>query len=290
MGSRVAASAPVRARSLRGWLVSRDGITTEEAAESRLLEGHRAGERRRRHRAVHAPAATETFLAHHVAIETGGRLAPYVLPNPLGPRQRAFKRALDVAVALVLLVLALPVLVVAAIAIKLDSRGPVLFPHVRFGAGGRRFRCYKLRTMHETEEDEEHQRYVAAMIRGEAPTENGLFKRASNPRITPVGRLLRRLSVDELPQLWNVLKGDMSVVGPRPPVPVEAALYGAREWQRLRMKPGLTGLAQLRGRSALRFDLIVSADLEYASRWTPLLDLVILARTPVAVLTGRGAA
>jgi lipopolysaccharide/colanic/teichoic acid biosynthesis glycosyltransferase len=209
--------------------------------------------------------------------------------HPLRPHQRAFKRALDILLAGTLLLLTIPLLVVAALAVKLESRGPALFCHPRLGFGGRPFKCYKLRTMRAGADDEAHRQHVAAMIRGQAKPENGLFKLASNPRITPLGRIIRKLSIDELPQLWNVLRGEMSVVGPRPPVLEEAAAYTSAEWRRLVMKPGLTGLAQLRGRSGLRFDLIVAADLEYAQTWTPLLELRILARTPYAVLSGRGA-
>lgn len=188
------------------------------------------------------------------------------------------------------MVIALPVLIAAAIAVRLTSPGPVLFRHIRVGAGGRPFWCYKLRTMSVGANDVGHNEFIAAMVRSEATPENGLFKQASNPRITPVGRVLRRWSIDELPQLWNVIRGDMSIVGPRPPVPEEAVMYTPHAWRRLCVKPGLTGLAQLRGRSGLRFDLIVASDLEYALHWTPWLELKILVRTPLAVLTGRGAA
>jgi lipopolysaccharide/colanic/teichoic acid biosynthesis glycosyltransferase len=213
-----------------------------------------------------------------------------VLANPLDRAERAVKRGIDLLVAVPLLLLSLPLLILAALAVKLDSHGPVFFCHDRVGMGRHHFRCYKLRTMTGSDDDDAHRAYVAAMIRCQASPENGLYKRASNPRITRVGRVLRRLSVDELPQLWNVVKGDMSMVGPRPPVLTEAAEYGAEDWQRLRVKPGITGLAQLRGRSALRFDEIVAADIEYAERWTPLLDIAILARTPLVVVSGRGVA
>ncbi len=239
------------------------------------------------------PGVTEAFplrLVPTAGHELANNQDEQTLANPLGLLARVVKRALDLVVAVPLLLLALPVLLVAAIAIKLDSPGPVIFAHDRVGMGRHRFRCYKLRTMGGSDDDEAHRSYVAAMIRCQATPENGLFKRASNPRITRVGRVLRRLSIDELPQLWNVVIGNMSVVGPRPPVLAEAEVYTEAEWQRLRMKPGITGLAQLRGRSALRFDQIVAADVEYAERWTPLLDLQILARTPFVVVSGRGAA
>lgn len=243
--------------------------------------------------ALSEPGFAETLTLRLAPQDQCNRDVDYVdagLANPLRPAQRAVKRLLDLTVAIPMLLVSLPVLLLAAVAIKLDSPGPVLFRHDRVGMGKRLFRCCKLRTMVGAEDDEAHRAYAAAMIKCQAMPENGLYKRASNPRITRVGRLLRRLSIDELPQLWNVIAGDMSLVGPRPPVLTEAAVYSEADWQRLRVKPGITGLAQLRGRSALRFDQIVSADVEYADRWTPLLDLRILARTPFAVMSGRGAA
>jgi lipopolysaccharide/colanic/teichoic acid biosynthesis glycosyltransferase len=270
-------NAPTRERATRHRLVVGDN-----ASRSFVIDEQGAG-------------ATIRWILPHPDIvpETTGYLRRDELDSellgPMGTTERAVKRIVDILLALVLLVLAIPVLITAAIAIKLDSPGPVIFRDVRVGLGRRTFWCYKLRTMRVAEDDEAHREYVAAMIRCHAVPENGLFKRASNPRVTPVGHVLRRFSIDELPQLWNVLKGEMSMVGPRPPVLAEAAIYTEREWRRLGMKPGLTGLAQLRGRSGLRFDLIVASDIEYACRWSPMLDLKILARTPLAVLSGRGA-
>lgn len=211
-------------------------------------------------------------------------------PNPLSLPDRVFKRMLDIFLSVLLIVLTLPLLVVAIIAVTIESPGPAIYRHQRLGIRGRRFWCYKLRTMTVAEDSESHKDFVAAMVHSTATPENGLFKQASNPRITPLGRLLRRLSIDELPQAWNVLKGDMSVVGPRPPILAEAAAYSGHHWERLSVRPGLTGLAQIRGRSALRFDLIVAADIEYTRTWSPLLELKILTRTPLMVLSGRGVA
>ncbi|MDQ4144742.1 MAG: sugar transferase [Actinomycetota bacterium] len=224
------------------------------------------------------------------------RVAPFglvergLLTEPLTLPTRVFKRTLDLFLATTLLLVLLPVLLVAALAIKLDSPGPILFRQPRLGAGGRRFSCLKLRTMVMSDDDDNHRSYVRAMIRSAAPPVEGLFKLRTNPRITRVGRFLRRYSIDEAPQLWNVLRGDMSVVGPRPPVLLEAEAYGDVDWQRLRVKPGLTGLAQIRGRSGLRFDQIVAADVEYADSWSLWLELKILFFTPFAVVSGRGAA
>lgn len=206
------------------------------------------------------------------------------------PAARAFKRGLDVVVSLTALVLALPVLIIAAVAIKLDSPGPVFFRQERIGALGRRFRIYKLRTMVVGNDDSLHRAYVAALIRGTAPKHDGMFKLVRDPRITRVGRVLRRLSIDEVPQLWNVVRGEMSLVGPRPALPAEVVLYDERALQRLAAKPGVTGLPQVSGRCELTFAEIVELDLEYLNRWSPWLELQILLRTPLAIVSKRGAA
>jgi len=210
--------------------------------------------------------------------------------DPLPPLGRAVKRALDVALALVGLLLALPLLIVAAAAVRAETPGPAIFRQVRVGANGRRFRLYKLRTMHHGNDNAAHLAYVARLMDGTAERCGELFKLADDPRITTVGRFLRHFSIDELPQLWNVLKGDMSLVGPRPPLPAEIRIYSARAWERLRVKPGLTGLWQVSGRAALPFDEMVSLDLHYWQQWSLRADAAILLRTPRTVLTGRGAA
>jgi lipopolysaccharide/colanic/teichoic acid biosynthesis glycosyltransferase len=207
----------------------------------------------------------------------------------LPPWARCFKRTVDLVLATALGLVAVPVLVLAMIAVSLDSRGPVIFKQVRLGAGGRRFTLFKLRTMVEGNDDSIHQSYVEALIGGQAEPIDGTFKLMTDPRITRVGRVLRRLSVDELPQLWNVLKGDMSLIGPRPPLPREAALYDAWTRQRLRMKPGLTGLWQVNGRCQRSFHEMVAYDIGYEESWSPWLDLKIVVRTPGAVLSRRGA-
>ena len=202
---------------------------------------------------------------------------------------RWFKRVLDVLIATCALILVLPVMAVVAIAIQVDTKGPVLFSQVRVGADGRRFRLYKFRSMQVANDDRSHSEYVASLIRGDAVQHDGVYKLRNDPRITPIGGVLRRYSLDELPQLWNVLKGDMSLVGPRPPLPNEVALYDAEAMQRLRVRPGLTGLWQVSGRSELTFREMVALDVEYWKRWTPATDLAILLRTPATVLSGRGA-
>lgn len=228
-----------------------------------------------------APSPTQTAVVSPSLVDPGVRLSP---------ASRAFKRLLDLCLAPVLLVLALPVLLVAVVAVRLDSKGPAIFRQVRLGAGGRQFRLYKLRTMFVDGDDAAHRAYTAALIAGSASRQDGMFKLVGDPRITRVGRFLRRLSIDEVPQLWNVIRGDMSLVGPRPPLPNEAALYDAWARQRLSAKPGITGLWQVSGRCRLSFDEMVTLDLRYLQEWSPLLELKIVLKSPVVVLLRRGAA
>ena len=193
------------------------------------------------------------------------------------------KRALDVAGAMVGLLLSIPILAIAMLAIAIESRGPVLYHQIRIGRDGRQFRVHKLRTMRVDNDDREHGAYVAALIDGSAPRHGDLFKIRDDPRCTRVGRFLRESSIDELPQLWNVLLGEMSLVGPRPSTPAEAALMDAVARRRQDVKPGMTGLWQVCGRSRLGYDEMIDLDLRYVGTWSPLGDLGILVRTPLAV-------
>jgi lipopolysaccharide/colanic/teichoic acid biosynthesis glycosyltransferase len=222
-------------------------------------------------------------------LATRPALFSHNLANPLSRSARFFKRAFDLVLASASLIVALPVLVVAVIAIRADSRGRAVFKQLRLGASGREFVMYKLRTMTVDNDESLHQAYIEALITGEAEPLDGAFKLMADPRVTTVGRVLRRLSIDELPQLWNILKGDMSLIGPRPALPREAALYDARAWQRVRTKPGLTGLWQVNGRCEVSFEEMLRNDLLYGDTWTPWLDIKILLRTPGAVLSRRGA-
>jgi lipopolysaccharide/colanic/teichoic acid biosynthesis glycosyltransferase len=206
-----------------------------------------------------------------------------LLRRPISAGWAAWKRMLDVLVAGAAGVAALPVLAVAAVAIKVDSPGPVLFSQQRVGVGGVEFRFFKLRTMYRDNDDRAHREYCEALLRGAADPHEGLYKLVDDPRVTRVGRVLRRLSIDELPQLWNVLRGDMSLVGPRPWLPLDADGYGPREWRRLRVRPGLTGLWQVSGRSRLSAQQMIELDVQYWRDWTPGLDLSVLVRTPVVV-------
>lgn len=204
--------------------------------------------------------------------------------TPSNETQLALKRALDVAVSLLLLALTGPMIAIAALAIKFSSPGSVLFKQKRIGLNGRMFTLYKFRTMiadaHARREEVAHLNEMNGPV----------FKMKDDPRVTPVGRWLRRFSLDEIPQLWNVLKGDMSLVGPRPPIPEEVASYHRWHRRRLSMKPGLTCLWQISGRNDIQdFDRWMKLDLQYIDNWSPSLDLKILLRTIPAVLSGKGA-
>jgi lipopolysaccharide/colanic/teichoic acid biosynthesis glycosyltransferase len=213
-------------------------------------------------------------------------LRPTLPAPPLPPLCRLVKRTTDVVGATLLLLLCAPVLAVAAAAIALESPGGCLFRQTRLGRNARPFTLYKLRTMHVANDDGDHLAYVVSLVGGGAERRGDVYKLADDPRRTRLGAVLRRLSIDELPQLFNVLRGDMSLVGPRPTAVTEALLWDLPTWQRLAVKPGLTGLWQVSGRSRLGFDEMIALDIEYGRRWTPLLDLRILLRTPRAVLAG----
>jgi len=213
--------------------------------------------------------------------------------NRLG---RAMKRGMDILGSLLLLALLSPVFLVIAAAIKLTSRGPILFCQRRIGEHGTPFTFLKFRSMYVNNDASQHKEYVRQLIAGQAakqPTSGageGIFKLTNDPRITPVGNFLRRTSLDELPQFLNVLRGEMSLVGPRPPVPYEVEAYAT--WHRRRLleaKPGITGLWQVQGRSRVGFDDMVRLDLRYARNCSPWLDLKILVQTPKAVIAGDGA-
>jgi len=203
--------------------------------------------------------------------------------SPTNPLGLLVKRLLDLLLGTVLIVLALPFVATIALVLKLTSRGGILFRQTRCGLNGRLFTLYKFRTM--VEDAEERRREVAHLNEMDGP----VFKARNDPRVTRFGRLLRKFSLDELPQFWNVLKGDMSLVGPRPPIPEEVAKYERWQRRRLAMKPGLTCLWQISGRNELDFDQWMRLDLQYIDSWSPWLDLKILAKTVPVVLSGKGA-
>ena len=203
-------------------------------------------------------------------------------PEFTGAR-RLFKAAFDRAVAFTALLACVPLFIVVAAFIRLDDRGPALFRQTRVGRDGRAFTVYKFRTMVQDAEDRQ------AQLIALNETDGVMFKMRRDPRVTTAGAWLRRWSLDELPQLFNVLVGDMSLVGPRPALPQEAALYGDHVRRRLVVKPGITGLWQVNGRADLSWDESVRLDLRYVENWSFALDLQILWKTWSAVLRGFGA-
>jgi lipopolysaccharide/colanic/teichoic acid biosynthesis glycosyltransferase len=203
------------------------------------------------------------------------------------------KRTMDITCSALVLVLCAPLLLFIAAMVKATSKGPVLFRQHRVGQYGRRFTFLKFRSMRVDNDPSVHREYVTKLIAGEAErvqastNGKGVYKLANDKRITRIGMFLRKTSLDELPQFLNVLRGDMSLVGPRPPIPYELAAY--QTWHRrrvLEVKPGITGLWQVTGRSRVKFDDMVRLDLRYATSWSPWLDLKILLRTPGAVIKG----
>jgi lipopolysaccharide/colanic/teichoic acid biosynthesis glycosyltransferase len=219
----------------------------------------------------------------------------------------ACKRLLDILVAGIALVILSPLMLVIAILVILDSPGPAIFKQERVGSRRRTddqrearelsvFILYKFRTMYRNAESDLHRTFFRAFIRNDHTVmvalqgeDTQVRKLTHDPRVTRLGRFLRRSSLDELPQLWNVLKGDMSLVGPRPPIPYEVDIYEPWHCQRLETKPGLTGLWQVTARSSADFDEMVRLDIQYIERQSLWLDLKILLKTPLEVLSGKGA-
>jgi len=214
----------------------------------------------------------------------------------LKAQQLVIKRAADVVGATLGLLLLAPLLLLVAVIVKLDSRGPIFFRQERIGTGGRRFSVLKFRTMRDGVSDHAHRRLVTQMMRGEnIPAEiahdgRPIFKLTRDDRVTRVGRWLRRMSLDELPQLFNVLWGDMSLVGPRPPLPYEFEAYDHWQFDRLQVKPGMTGLWQVSGRNLLTYRQMCELDVTYVRFWSLWLDVRILLRTVPVVLFNSGRA
>ena len=199
------------------------------------------------------------------------------------PLQRAVKRVIDVLVSLAALVVLAPLLLLAALAVKLTSPGPILFGQQRVGMRGRAFHMLKFRSMVSNAEA------LKAQLLERNERSGPAFKLAKDPRITPVGRFLRKYSVDELPQLWNVLRGEMSLVGPRPALPEEVARYAAWQRRRLSVRPGLTCVWQVSGRNDVSFTSWMVLDMRYIDHWSLAEDLRLILRTVPVVVTGRGA-
>jgi lipopolysaccharide/colanic/teichoic acid biosynthesis glycosyltransferase len=211
---------------------------------------------------------------------------------------KKMKRFIDIVGSLLALLMFSPVFLIIAVAVKLTSEGPVLFRQTRIGQWGDHFTFLKFRSMYVKQADNPHKEYIEKLIKENASAANGnrdqkaapVYKLTDDPRITPVGRFIRKTSLDELPQFINVLRGDMSLVGPRPPVPYEADIYDV--WHRMRLlsvKPGITGLWQVMGRSSTSFDEMVRLDLQYVADWSLWHDIKIILKTPWAVIAGKGA-
>ncbi|HEX5593971.1 MAG TPA: sugar transferase [Solirubrobacterales bacterium] len=211
----------------------------------------------------------------------------------------ALQRLFDIAFALTLIALFSPILIGVALAVRIDSRGPSFFRQRRVGYREKEFTLYKFRSMRVDADPQGHQEYVTALIKGEGTNPNGadgaeggrenLYKLAVDNRITGVGRWIRKWSLDELPQLFNVVRGDMTLVGPRPAIPYEVAEYPSWYRERFSVKPGLTGYWQVSGRSERTYEEMVRLDIEYAQRRNLGLDLSILLKTPWVVLSRKGA-
>ena len=237
----------------------------------------------------------EDWYDDHGPSESANRQEPLHGHGPTGVATTV-KACVDVAGSLAGLLVLSPALLTIAAAVKLTSKGPVFFRQQRIGQHGRPFTFLKFRSMHASNNHAVHQEYVKQFIAGaancnrSADSNKSTFKLTNDPRITPLGRFLRKTSLDELPQLINVLKGDMSLVGPRPPIPYEVNCYDIWHKRRLLVvKPGITGLWQVNGRSRTTFDEMVRLDLQYGESWSLLLDLKILLRTPAAIFSGEGA-
>lgn len=289
-----------KGRSVIGLIVPELG--DDSASVAKELEG-------RIRRELHARLSPEAFgsvaVQLHVHSETKqvseGSFAPVdqLIPKlreheAHWPLRTALKRALDIVGSVAILVVLTPVFLIIAVLIKLTSPGPVFFRQKRVGQSAKPFTMLKFRSMHVNNDDAIHQQYVSWFIKSSSQQPSagqpGVFKLAHDPRITPIGHFIRKTSIDEFPQFWNVLMGEMSLVGPRPPLPYEVEQYKAWHCRRvLEAKPGITGLWQVTGRSRTTFDEMVRLDLRYAkshSLWT---DIKILLATPRAVISGKGA-
>ncbi len=229
------------------------------------------------------PDMFQMTLSHLDVEDLGGIPMIGVREISISRGEMLYKRALDVVISTLGLILLLPFFALIAVLIRLDSPGAAFFTQIRVGKGEKLFACYKFRSMRHGADAEKDE--LLAFNEADGP----IFKMRDDPRITRVGRILRRTSLDELPQLFNVLRGHMSIVGPRPAPPSEVQRYQAWHKRRLEVAPGMTGLWQVSGRSELTFDEMVLLDLYYIENWSPMLDLQIMLRTFPKMITGEGA-
>jgi lipopolysaccharide/colanic/teichoic acid biosynthesis glycosyltransferase len=233
-------------------------------------------------------ASTSSTLKPFIDLRLGA--STHSAPRPARSRR---KRALDLALAGILLLLTSPVWLALAIAIVATTRGPVLFRQRRIGLDGKPFTLLKFRSMQYGVSEAIHERFVSAMISAPpavAGPQAAIHKLQNDPRITPIGRWMRRTSLDELPQLINVLRGEMSLVGPRPPLAYEVAKYESWQYERLAARPGITGLWQVSGRNRLTYFEMCQTDVRYVRNWSFSMDLRIILRTPWAMFVDRGGA
>jgi exopolysaccharide biosynthesis polyprenyl glycosylphosphotransferase len=300
-----ALNAAKRETDVLGWCAGNEaiGLILPEIPTSNPAFPHELHDRLRRElsRRLDAQTASRVSMRLHIHPDPDMRppaidaVDPMVARTPENERRRAryeaAKRALDITLSLTLLAILSPLFLVIAALVKLTSRGPVFFRQERVGQGMRPFRMLKFRTMDANTDHAIHHKFVSSFIKSAGDAgQNGLFKIANDPRVTSIGRILRRTSLDELPQLWNVLRGDMSLVGPRPPLAYEVEQY--QSWHRRRVleaKPGMTGMWQVMGRSRTTFDEMVRLDLRYARNTSVWTDIKILLATPRAVISGKGA-
>ena len=223
-------------------------------------------------------------MTQAVVLDVPPRAAARVVPPSPPFVHSGAKRALDLIVSVLALLLGAPLFAAVAVAVRLTSPGPVFFRQRRAGLRGEPFTVLKFRTMWDGASEAPHRDYVSSLVRGRNDTpRDGIFKLVGDRRVTRVGRVLRRTGLDELPQLLNVLRGEMSVVGPRPPLEYEVELYEPWQLERLAVKPGLTGLWQVSGRNALDYVDMCTKDIEYIRQWSFASDLAIVARTPFAM-------
>jgi exopolysaccharide biosynthesis polyprenyl glycosylphosphotransferase len=297
-------TAATREADVVGWF-RRDmvlGVIVPDASGTSEMPDFEARVRRELKLRVHAEMLGHLSFSLHRYSGPKGMEGIEVDANPLvavGARREkkglrdGLKRGLDIVSSLALLLLLSPIFAVVGLLVKLTSRGPVFFRQTRVGEGAKPFTMLKFRTMHANADSALHHQFVTNFIQSrgtQAAGKTEVFKIENDPRVTSIGRFLRKTSLDELPQFWNVLRGDMSMVGPRPPLRYELEQYRSWHWRRvLEAKPGVTGLWQVRGRSRTTFDEMVRLDLQYVrtrSLWT---DVRILFATPRAVVSGKGA-
>jgi lipopolysaccharide/colanic/teichoic acid biosynthesis glycosyltransferase len=243
---------------------------------------------------VHAATLKEAGPAPLLMTATAApsQVLRYPAPAPAAFTRSLRKRAMDIVVASLVLVLGSPVWLLIALLVRVSSPGPILFRQQRLGLGGVPFTCLKFRSMHDRVDEDTHREYVVSQITApsDAVRHDNVFKLTHDPRVTGVGKWLRRMSLDEIPQFINVLRGEMSVVGPRPPLEYEVAHYEPHHLARLAAKPGITGLWQVSGRNQLNYAEMVDLDIEYIQTWSFSRDVSIVAKTPWVMFSNSGGA